>query len=555
MAKLGSFSSIHQPADRVLRRRINLSLAFVPYSFTAWTFTNGNSSGNTGPTTSNLRALYNTTGNTWINNDAYFSATGGIQYWTVPASGVYTITVAGASGGGNVGYGAVATGTVSLTAGETVRILVGQMGQLFSSFYSSGGGGTFVMRTPFNSNASIVAIAGGGGGFYTGGGTANSGGTTTTTPGGGAGVAVATGGGGGGGSLAAGGLNGAVGSNTGGNGYSGGGGGLFGNGGDGILTTGGRGGKSFTNGGIGGAGEGPGNLPGGFGGGGGTGGRGGGGGGYNGGGSSPNNSLSGMGGSSYLLNGVFTATANSNLGHGYVTIVSGGSALGNITGTNTATTSGATVGTTNGSPFSTSVNSYTIASQPGIAPYNYISVPGGSGYAFGQDDYTIEWFQYMTASSINQRAFWYGTGPTLGVSMEGSDSAKVVYVWNGSANSQGTIALTANTWQHMALVRRSGRTYFYFNGNVINPSGAVNVANLTDTSSVMYFGSKAGAGLQNEQFVGSMTNIRIVKGLAVYTGNFTVPTSALAQTQVANPYGGANTAAISFGYTTLLLNP
>jgi hypothetical protein len=47
----------------------------------------------------------------------------------------------------------------------------------------------------------------------------------------------------------------------------------------------------------------------------------------------------------------------------------------------------------------------------------------------------------------------------------------------------------------------------------------------------------------------------LVKGLAVYTGNFTVPTSALTATAGANPYGGSNTAAIGTGFTKLLLVP
>jgi hypothetical protein len=46
-----------------------------------------------------------------------------------------------------------------------------------------------------------------------------------------------------------------------------------------------------------------------------------------------------------------------------------------------------------------------------------------------------------------------------------------------------------------------------------------------------------------------------VKGLAVYTGNFTTPTSVLTTTAVANPYGGSNTQAIAEGYTKLLLIP
>jgi hypothetical protein len=214
------------------------------------------------------------------------------------------------------------------------------------------------------------------------------------------------------------------------------------------------------------------------------------------------------------------------------------------------------IGTANGSPFSTSVNSYTITSQPASAPFNYISVPGGSGFAMGTGDYTIEWFQYVISSSTNQRAFWYGTAPSWGVSMEGSfASSKTFYVWGGGASTQGTFNMAVGSWQHIALVRITGKTYFYKDGVCNNPSGTVNSTNITDTTSTFYFGYRTNSSLQNEQFVGSMTNLRVVKGLGVYTGNFTVPTSPLTAVSGANPYGGANTAAVTSGLTTLLLRP
>ena len=526
------------------------------YPFTTWTFTNANSRGQLGPTVANIRTLANTTGNTWLTDDSYFTAVNGIQYWTVPETTTYTITAAGASGGGNIGRGAELSTIVSLIRGEVIRIAVGQRGGNTSVYYGSGGGGTFVVRTPFNSNSSIVVIAGGGGGISrtagTAANTATTGGQATVIPGSTT-AAKATGGGGGGGYTSAGGLNGAAGTDQAAAGYGSGGGGFFGNGAGSAGSN--TGGRSWTFGANGGP-IGTGDTAGGFGGGGGQNSRGGGGGGYNGGNSGDNNVYDGAGGSSYYNGTLVYGRSNINLGNGYVTI-STVSTIPLTLSTNIATTYGATIGTTAGSPFSTSVYSYTIASQPASAPYNHIAVPGGSGYAFGTGDYTVEWFQYMTASSVNMRTFWYGTTPSLGVSVEGaSDSSKTVYHWVGAgATSLGTIALTSNTWQHMALVRISGRIYFYFNGNCINPAGTVNTSNITDTTSILYFGSKAAAGLQNEQFVGSLTNMRIVKGLGVYTGNFTVPTSPLATIQNANPSGGANTAAITSGLTTLLLNP
>ena len=95
----------------------------------------------------------------------------------------------------------------------------------------------------------------------------------------------------------------------------------------------------------------------------------------------------------------------------------------------------------------------------------------------------------------------------------------------------------------------------YKNGSLISTVGGVtNSTNYTDISSNLIIGAKPG-GLASEQYGGYITNFRIVKGLGVYTGNFTVPTSALTAVSAANPYGGSNTLAIPAGFTTLLLVP
>ena len=190
------------------------------YTFTNFTFTNANAVGNTGPSLSSATTYYTTTpsysGNTWVTDTNYFDVTNGIQYWTVPQTGTYTIVAAGASGGGNVGLGAQVTGTFTLTRNETIRILVGQMGNLYSTI-GAGGGGTFVIRSPYNTTASILAIAGGGGGQYSTQSATLAGGSGDIT---GQGTSKASNGGGGGGTNGSGG-NATNGGNTGTGQYSG----------------------------------------------------------------------------------------------------------------------------------------------------------------------------------------------------------------------------------------------------------------------------------------------------------------------------------------------
>jgi hypothetical protein len=78
--------------------------------------------------------------------------------------------------------------------------------------------------------------------------------------------------------------------------------------------------------------------------------------------------------------------------------------------------------------------------------------------------------------------------------------------------------------------------------------------NITDSTTNFTIGNTL-TPATNAAWVGYITNFRWVKGLAVYTGNFTTPTSALTATADVNPYGGSNTAAIGAGFTKLLLVP
>ena len=127
-----------------------------------YTFTNANATGQYGPTQAQVNSAYS---GTTLANSVVIN-TQGIQEWTVPASGIYTIESRGAQGGGAnyYGKGARVIGDFFLTAGQVLKILVGQQGPYSQS--GGGGGGSFVIQSPYNTTAAILVIAGGGGGQY-----------------------------------------------------------------------------------------------------------------------------------------------------------------------------------------------------------------------------------------------------------------------------------------------------------------------------------------------------------------------------------------------------
>lgn len=177
---------------------------------------------------------------------------------------------------------------------------------------------------------------------------------------------------------------------------------------------------------------------------------------------------------------------------------------------------------------------------------NYVSVPGGnSGFAFGTGDLTIEGWVYWksgtaftlfdnrsTTTSVNIAILLNGT--SIGVYIGGSS-----FVITGST-------FTTGQWYHIALVRISGAMKLYVNGTQ-SGSTYTSTQDFTAVSAQACIGGGYPNGT-NSPLVGYISNVRVVKGLGVYTGNFTVPTSPLTATQSS----GTNISEITAGQTVLL---
>ncbi|NBQ98139.1 MAG: hypothetical protein EBU12_07985, partial [Microbacteriaceae bacterium] len=108
-----------------------------------------------------------------------------------------------------------------------------------------------------------------------------------------------------------------------------------------------------------------------------------------------------------------------------------------------------------------------------------------------------------------------------------------------------------NTWCHVAVVKLSGTTTLYINGE--SKATTTSLGNLTDSSWVIGAGKYALPPAIDAFFPGYIANFRTVNGTAVYTSNFTPPTAPLTATQSANTNGNPS-AAITGTATSLLLN-
>ena len=164
---------------------------------------------------------------------------------------------------------------------------------------------------------------------------------------------------------------------------------------------------------------------------------------------------------------------------------------------------------------------------------DYLTIPNSNFFDFGAGDFTIEMWVYPTAVGQSSLTLLYCkpngsgySGITLGQGV-GAYTA-VIYAsstgstWNlASGVSAGT--MTANAWNHVAVCRYGTNLYGFVNG-VLGSTTSVSITALVSTTTQVSIGSSLGTA--NTYLTGYIDDLRVTKGIARYTSNFTPPTSA-----------------------------
>ncbi len=153
---------------------------------------------------------------------------------------------------------------------------------------------------------------------------------------------------------------------------------------------------------------------------------------------------------------------------------------------------------------------------------DYLTVPSSPNLAFGSGDYTIEFWIYFSSIASNNTVF---DGRTAAAST--AQVPCIIYYsglgWyyfvNGSTLVSGGSASTS-TWTHVAVCRSGTSTKMFINGSQI---GSTATDNNVYISSVLTIGARYD---NTENLNGFIDDLRITKGIARYTQNFTPPTAA-----------------------------
>jgi len=159
---------------------------------------------------------------------------------------------------------------------------------------------------------------------------------------------------------------------------------------------------------------------------------------------------------------------------------------------------------------------------------DYLSVASNAAWQYGTGDFCVEgWFFGTTSGSLsNQYLFGrYNTSVSAYGALQLANSTTFYwYYGNGGAYgfTLGT-ALTTNRWYHVAVSRSGTSLRFFLDGTQVGS---------TQTDNTNYGGTAEFRIINAHQssatyFPGYISNVRVVKGSAVYTANFTPSTTPL----------------------------
>lgn len=153
---------------------------------------------------------------------------------------------------------------------------------------------------------------------------------------------------------------------------------------------------------------------------------------------------------------------------------------------------------------------------------DYLAIPSGYNLGFGTGDFTIEGWLYLSATSSYSTIMSNrpnGSDTTTGRWSVAVRSSAFEFYANGSQIiSAGTVS--TSTWTHFAVTRASGSLRLFLGGTQVGSTTSFT----TDLSSLATWVGANGAG--TEAINAYIDDLRVTKGYARYTSNFTPATAA-----------------------------
>jgi len=156
---------------------------------------------------------------------------------------------------------------------------------------------------------------------------------------------------------------------------------------------------------------------------------------------------------------------------------------------------------------------------------DYLTIPYSDDWDFGSGDFTVE--MWVRPSSIQSWdvliAHMDSTDATSAWNIycqsDGTTYGQIFY--NGENYVQSTVNLTIGSWQHLAMVRNGSDLILYKNG-VGGGTGNISTNTLNSCPALLSIGAKGDGIYFSNAYI---DEVRISKGIARWTANFTPPTA------------------------------
>ena len=150
---------------------------------------------------------------------------------------------------------------------------------------------------------------------------------------------------------------------------------------------------------------------------------------------------------------------------------------------------------------------------------DYLAAPSDAAFGYGTGDFTVECWVYPTATQGNRHI----TDSTSAGGLFLKTEATTVGIGRATIATDNMFSFTfsPHTWYHVAFCRQGSTVYGFVDGVQIGSgSNTVNYTNPTG----MHVGA---AGDGSAGWNGYLSDVRVIKGTALYTAAFTPPTAPL----------------------------
>lgn len=172
-----------------------------------------------------------------------------------------------------------------------------------------------------------------------------------------------------------------------------------------------------------------------------------------------------------------------------------------------------TINIDNGTPTHSTTQAKFGATSISLTTSDQLAIPNSTDFQFDTGAFTVDgWFYYTGGAPV---PLSYGTNWML-------HFQPIIYFAINDAWSWGAGTMSTNVWTHVAAVRDDSSNLYIFKDGVLQNSWTGVSGNIGDAGVPLHIGY---SDEYTRDFTGYIDELRIQKGVAAWTSNFTPPST------------------------------